>query len=393
MGRKLLRLRNDPPYPGESLSSFLERTAQFYCTHFDALLGQLMEGHGWSAKGRRDLDLNPPDVLQSRLADSVQDWRSPLTEHRGFHGWVMAPSLRHAYCPICFSMDLAGGDTPYFRMDWAAACVTICWYHGTPLLEWKYRDCRGRRRLPQAWLYRKRHEEVVWPEFFTEHCRLLQRLNEQVGGEKRLAPVDIFDYLYGLQVAIEKRSAGRMKIYPQAQDPKSEMRALAGALLLAVARDRSVLYVRSNESHVLSMDYGWFGLKESDIPRYAECDEIDAFRQMDALEWRRAFLLFAARTLAGSNRYGQTIVSNPAAERPWRALWSDSLWREGEGHWDDDFEQLKAMWSNHLDEQAPPGHGLVMGGNHGPTRPTPKWIWPWLDNYVLEVWRKPPLVL
>ena len=389
MANKPLRLRNDLPYPGESLSSFLERTAQFYGTPFKALLDQLMEGHDRRAIVGRDLDLNPPDVLQSRLADSMQDWHSPLAEHRGFHGWAMTPARRYAYCPICFSEDLAEGRTPYFRMDWIATYVTICWVHGTPLLEWKYRNCEGRRRLPQAWLYRKRFDKVTWPEFVTEHCRLLERLNGREHDEKGLTSAGIFDYLYGLQVAIEKRSAERMYIYPQAQDPRDEMRSVVGGLVTAAAQaqDRSVLYVICSGPHALSVDYAWLGLRESDIPRYPKCSMGDAIRQTEVLEWRRTCLLFAARTLAGSNRYGQAIAPDPSAERPWRELWFDGLRQGAKDHWGDGFEQLMAMWGNQLDEPAPPVHGFGIGSNHRRTRPTHKWIQSWLSRYVLDTWQ------
>ncbi|TWI05721.1 hypothetical protein IP93_03010 [Lysobacter ruishenii] len=43
-----LRLRVDPPYPGESMSSFLGRTAQFYAMPVPTLLTDLMQGEAWS---------------------------------------------------------------------------------------------------------------------------------------------------------------------------------------------------------------------------------------------------------------------------------------------------------------------------------------------------------
>jgi len=356
MATKPLRFRNDPPYPGESLSSFLERTAQFYATPFNALLGQLMDAQGRGVGGWLDLDLNPSDVLQSRLADSVQDWRSPLAEHRGFHCSIMVPSLRHAYCPACFTHDLEMGRTPYFRMDWAAAFVTICWEHGTPLLEWKYRDSAGRRRLPKTWLYRERYDEVARPEFFTEQCRLLQRLNGPRLDEKGAVSTNILGYLYGLQAAVEKRSAEPMHVYPQGQDPRGDMRSIVRDLVEAVARDRSVLYDITGESYALSEEYTWFGFRTSGIPLRSKFLVTGPFRPIEAFEWRRAYLLFAARTLAGSNRYGRAVVSDPDVERPWRDLWSSSLWQGAADPWGGFLERVMARWGDHLDEPAPPGH-------------------------------------
>lgn len=385
MANKPLRLRNDSPYSGESLSSFVERTAQFYGTPINVFLSQLMEGHNWSACGYRDLDLNPPDVLQSRLSDSVQDWRSPLAEHRGFHGCVMAPSLRNAYCPVCFSMDLATGRTPYFRMDWVAASVTICWEHGTPLFEWKNRDCMGHRRLPQAWLYRKRFEEVTWPGFFIEHCRLLLRLSGGEHDDKGSPHIAIFSYLYWLQVAIEKRSAERMNIYPRAQDPKGDMRTLAKTLVMTVVGDIGTLCSVSGEALAPALSDAWFYSKEYDIPPRSKGRVIEAVRQTKALGLRRTCLLFAARTLAGSTRYGGALVVNPAVERPWRVFLSDHLLRGTGDCQRAVFEHLVAMWGDHLDESAAPDYRFAVDSNYGQTQLIQKWIWSWLDRYVLNV--------
>lgn len=386
MAAKRLRLRNDPPYSGESLSSFVERTAQFYGTPINAFLSQLMEGHDWSVRGYRDLDLNPPDVLQSRLADSVQGWRSPLAEHRGFHGWVMAPSLRHAYCPICFTMDLTTGRTPYFRMDWAPFSVTICWEHGTPLFEWKTRDSMGHRRLPQAWLYRKRFDEVVWPGFFIEHCRFLLRLIGQGHDEKGLVNVASTGRLYGLQAAIEKRSTKCISIYPLAQDPRDDMRSLARTLVLGVAEDIGTLRAISDEVLGLTADDAWVSLSENGISSYLGGRVVRAIRQTKTLEVRKTCLLFAARTLAGSRRYGRIILPDPAVELPWRVFLRDHLQRGVGDQQRATLEQLIAMWGDHLDESAPPSHLFGIGSDYGQMWSTQKWIRSWLTRYVLNVW-------
>lgn len=284
--------------------------------------------------------------------------------------------------------------------------------------------------------------------------------------EKGLVPAKMFGYQYGLQAAIEKRSAEPMDIYPLAQDPRDDMRSLVRTLVKTVVRirsalyvifgeltafsadyawfgpkesdipqcskdraigaprqtetlewrrayllfaartlagstrygrglvtaaaqaqDRSVLYVICSGPHALSVDYAWLGLRESDIPRYPKCSMGDAIRQTEVLEWRRTCLLFAARTMAGSNRYGQAIAPDPSAERPWRELWFDGLRQGARDHWGDGFEQLMAMWGNQLDEPARPVHGFGIGSNHRRTRPTHKWIQSWLSRYVLDTWQ------
>lgn len=385
MAAKPLRLRNDPPYSGESLSSFVERTAQFYGTPINAFLSQLMEGHNWGARGYRDLDLNPPDVLQSRLADSVQDWRSPLAEHRGFHGCVMAPSLRHAYCPICFSMDLTAGRTPYFRMDWAPFSVTACWEHGTPLFEWKSRDSMGHRRLPQTWLYRKQYDEVVWPGFFIEHCRLLLQLSGREHDENALTNVASTSYLYGLQVAIEKRSTRCISIYPHAQDPRSDMRSLARTLVMAAAHDIGTLRAMSDEVFGPTADDAWLHLREAGISSYSIGRVVGSIRQTKTLEVRKTCLLFAARTLAGSRRYGRAIMADPATELPWRAFVREHLLRGVGDHQRAVLEQLIAIWGDHLDEPTQPGDRFGID-NYGQTRLTRNWVRSWLNRCVFNVW-------
>lgn len=328
MAGKPLRLLNDSPYQGESLSSFLGRTAQFYGMPFDALMEQLMDGHEWDAKGRPDLDLNPPDVLQARLAESVEDWRSPIDEHQGFHGWVLAPRCRNAYCPLCFYQDLAKGRTPYFRMDWMAVFVSICWEHGTPLMEWEEVDCYGRRLLPKGWLFRSRREWVTWPTFFSAHCRRLVRIDEADRGVPEQAPREVFAYLHGLQAAVEKHSAERMDIYPLAQSPIEAVRSSAKELVLSfVAGDIrfdatfvSSWLSRGLHSRSNSLDHGaYWGRWRSAL--------VDSIRQTHELERRRTYLYQAARVLADSEEFGPSITPVHLIKSPWKAWHGDEVWR------------------------------------------------------------------
>lgn len=332
MARKPLRLRNDPPYQGESLSSFLGRTALFYGTPFGALMEQLMDGHDWDAKGRPDLDLNPPDVLQSRLAESVEGWRSPVDEHQGFHGWVLAPKRRNAYCPLCFYQDLAKGRTPYFRMDWMAVFVSTCWEHGTPLMEWQELDCHGRCRLPKCWLFRSRREKVTWPLNFSEHCRRLMRIAAPEHGEKEPVPGEVFAYLYGLQVAVEKRSAERMDTYPMAQSPSDAVRSMAKELVLSLVSEGIPPEVVGTRNSWLSSSTGsgsvpFYGIYSPALRQRWRPTLVDAIRQTSMLEMRRAYLYFAAKVLADSEDFGQAITVNRPAKRPWEAWRWDDVWR------------------------------------------------------------------
>jgi len=331
MAGKPLRLLNDSPYQGESLSSFLGRTAQFYGMPFDALMEQLMGGHEWDAKGRPDLDLNPPDVLQACLAESVENWRSPVDEHQGFHGWVLAPKCRNAYCPLCFYQDLANGTTPYFRMDWMAVFVSICWEHGTPLMEWRGLDCHGRRRLPKGWLFRSRRERVVWPAFFSRHCQRLVHLDEPLRDKQERAPREVFGYLHGLQAAVEKRSAWHMATYPMAQSPSDAVRSFAKELVLSfVAGDiplDAVVVSSWLNFDGCSGPNPWYVLDPQGFREQWRSSLVDNIRQVKVLERRRALLYLAARVLADSKGFGQTISYAHPIKSPWKAWRQDEVWR------------------------------------------------------------------
>lgn len=291
-----------------------------------------MDGHDWDAKGRPDLDLNPPEVLQSRLAESVEGWHSPFDEHRGFHGWVLAPKCRNAYCPLCFYQDLAKGRTPYFRMDWMAVFVSICWEHCTPLMEWDDVDCHGRCRLPKGWLFRSRREKVVWPPRFSEHCRRLMRIDIPERGEEGLVPGEVFAYLHGLQVAIEKQSAERMDAYPMAQSPRDAVRALAKELILSLVSEGIPSEVEGTRSSWLSPSAGsesvpFYGIYSPALRKRWRPTLVNTIRQTGMLKMRRTHLYFAAKVLANSEEFSQAITLSRPAKRPWEAWRWDDVWR------------------------------------------------------------------
>ena len=239
-----LRLRVDAPYPGESLSSFIGRAAQFYGVRVPSLLNQLMQGEKWTNSGRRDIDLNPPVALERRLAESVLNWRSPLIDHKGFHDLTLAPARRHSYCPTCFEEDLAKGRTPYFRNDWMAIFVSTCWQHGTPLFSWEATGVHGQRRLPKAWLYKLDSIDLaeaaaVAPPFFQRHRQQLQQLPDDGKSEidTNLSLSDALGCLSRLQHAVEKPSAHAMHQYPLGQDPRALVRSFAQSVIRDAARD------------------------------------------------------------------------------------------------------------------------------------------------------------
>ena len=321
------RLRIDPPYLGESMSSFIGRAAQFYAMPASLLLRQLMQGSKWEAGVRTDIDLNPPTVLEQRLAESVQGWRSPLAQHGGFWGLTLAPSCRKAYCPECFAEDLAEDRIPYFRTDWIPIFVTACWKHGTPLFDWETTDRSGMRRLPKDWLYRLSDARTGSPAFFLEHREKLVWLKEQ---SESCAGVEIsvctaLGLLRRLQAAVEKKSDVSMPACRRL-DALADVRHLTRELVAHAAR---YLVGRSEPPlAVTARDQrhgAWFtGMPAGTSRRHWKFSEY-GLRQTPSLGWRRTYLLFAARTLAGSECFGHLLELDGATSPGWSLWWQQDL--------------------------------------------------------------------
>lgn len=355
MERSTLRLRVDAPYPGESMSSFVGRAAQFYAMPVHVLLAQLMSGQKWTSGGRRDIDLNPPSALERRLAESVKDWHSPLAEHQGFCSWTLAPACRNAYCPTCFEEDLDVGRIPYFRNDWIPVFVVTCWSHGTPLFSWEDVDGAGRRRLPKAWLYDHNHRLAAGPAFFHHHRGQLGRLMDQP--LRDLGPEhDSYDplrYLAGLQAAVEKRSTDAMPPCGRGKDARVALRSLVSDLVSNSAR-----YLTGRYESPIAMTAcpqgldGWFEPMPSAVRRRNWKFSESGLRQTKQLGWRRTYLLFAARSLAGTDRFGYLIDPISTVRASWRTWWQRDLFPHMGQEQRATLEWLTATWGRLLDEPA-----------------------------------------
>jgi len=364
-----LRLRIDAPYPGESLSSFVGRAAQFYGMPVPSLLNQLMQGEKWTSGGRRDIDLNPPAALERRLAESVRDWRSPLTSHQGFHDLTLAPARRHSYCPTCFEEDLGKGRTPYFRNDWMAIFVSTCWQHGTPLFSWEATDSAGRRRLPKTWLYNldvcKQDKAIAGaPLFFQRHREQLQQLCHSGSSEidTDLNLTDALGYLAGLQYAVEKPSEDMLQRYPLGQDPRGLVRDLAHNVMRDAARDLRGLEEKPIASTACPREAtDWFDPAPLRAAKRAWEYTSDGLRQTKTLGWRRTYLLFAARTLAGSQRFGPLISARHRA-LPWRTWWDRDLMPLLGPRQRETLTWMAQACGRHLDESATPRGGAWTPG-------------------------------
>jgi TniQ len=317
-----LRLRVDPPYLGESLSSFLERAAQFYALSFRDLCVALRWPRWQDGKAWTDIDFNPPIEVLESLEDSVTGWRSPIEDHRGFNKVVIGQSWRHAYCPRCFLDDLGRGRTPYFRNDWAPFFVSTCWQHGSLLLSWHDVDCQGRRRLPKAWLYRLGKFGDGAPRFFWAHLEWLGRL-DQLKATRYGVPTrgHVVHYLSSLQKVVEKSSASPL-------EPRNQLKLRAplreDAQKLAEFAVREIWGIDAPYGHGAARSFGWNNLQLMPVASGKGAGgppALKALRRSSDARWRRSCLLFVARTLAGTEAYGSSVSHELGEQPPWRQWW------------------------------------------------------------------------
>jgi len=145
-----LRWRIDPPYPGESLSSCLDRACGLWNVSREALIYEMA--------GMRLGEFGDPDgfpeprvgvAFASALSISVRHL-TPLAVPPNRLSVLMAPLIRHAYCPLCFEEDLIQGRVPSFRLDWARLWLTHCRTHFTPLFNWEATSHLGGRQIPDT---------------------------------------------------------------------------------------------------------------------------------------------------------------------------------------------------------------------------------------------------
>ncbi len=323
--RPIIRLRVDPPYPGESMSSFLGRAAQFYTIPPNALLAQLLNGDMKFGKGTVDVDLNPSPALERRLAESVVNWRSPLTDFRGFHGPVVIQRSRYAYCPRCFQEDLEAGRTPYFRMDWCAFYTSTCWTHGTFLLPWYNTSTQGLRRLPKSWIYRTQHVRDDTPAFYRDHLERLKEFMcdraEIYGG---LSPRKVMAHLAALQSAVEKPSISLMSLHPEREASPSRLRLIAHEIAAVAVTKLWGAGPHGRNAVKLAIEPESFEFVPVPEQPHVWQSKLWALRRTGDLNWRRTFLFVVAMSLAGTEEYG-TMFALYGRPRPWRCWWSEHL--------------------------------------------------------------------
>lgn len=323
MGR--LRLRVDPPYDGESISSFVGRAAQSYSTPMRVLIDEITRGLPASAL-RIDLDRNPSNALLEGLSEAIGGNDFKLDDLRGFNHWVLAPAERNAYCPLCFKEDLAADRIPYFRNDWMAALTTSCWHHGTPLFNWTAISPTYGRRFPKEWVLERRRDERAFPTFFSNDIDRLNRLDE--GGKQVVegSPFSVSQALAAmsqLQCAFEKRSASPMMPIIADADRMASRDLLVSLTLFAIDRPSELGRKIGPMAGILRPrdPVAWFG----DMPIKLSPREFGfreyAVRRFGDVAWRRTYLWLVARTLAGHPRFSANAFKAIGAWERWEDWW------------------------------------------------------------------------
>ena len=163
---------------GESLSSTIDHQAQLWgVTRRDLM----MEVSFMDAI----ISANDPDVCRGDGFLDIYAAAAGLSPER-FHlaralrrEVLISPRFRHAYCPICVLHDLARGEAPCFRLDWARVTLTHCTVHRCPLFRWQDFMRDGVRRIPHSWLMGIDPRGLALPGFRND----LERAMKYVQGE------------------------------------------------------------------------------------------------------------------------------------------------------------------------------------------------------------------
>lgn len=327
---KASRLHIDPPYAGESLSSVVSRVAQTYVINHSAFVKELTAGQYWRNAHTHDLDFDPPNSLESNLQLRVKGWTVPTRRGWSLHGHKIAPRFRTSYCPMCFEIDLMEGKTPYFRLSWASAWVTICWRHRCPLMDWQ--DCSGGqyRRLPDHWIHGKHAQRSHVPEF---HLKNLATAHEHFADSMKsfdsedLLSADtstVLQLLWRAQNLLERPDNQAPNRIPSDLSRTlnwcaSELFHMGSAQYDPMNEPPAALPIYREElAPLLSDAYDRMNSKTN--PKYDRC-----IRNSSTLAWRRTYLWFGVRTLATSRRFSQMLTGRERPRQEWPDWWADEL--------------------------------------------------------------------
>lgn len=146
-----VRLHCGPPRFGESISSILDRAGNLWNLPRQTLIHEIT---GMSPGNFGDPDGIPDARAGQSLAVALNVGADHLAQFAAVSSrssLLVAPAIRHAYCPLCIEQDQACGSLPGFQLDWGRFWLTHCRVHLTPLFDWKTTGRLGDRRMPAEW--------------------------------------------------------------------------------------------------------------------------------------------------------------------------------------------------------------------------------------------------
>ena len=113
-----------PPYPNESLSSWIARIAHIYHMYFEDFL---IEEFGINAGNYRlgCIDFDPPQILLTKLS-----------ENTGFifdKDWVPWSNIQSSMFSMCCRLCISEDIDPYLRLHWRFSWMVTCPKHKTLL--------------------------------------------------------------------------------------------------------------------------------------------------------------------------------------------------------------------------------------------------------------------
>lgn len=292
-----LRFRTDAPHPDESLSSALDRTASLWGVSRWEILRHI----GYKFGTEKELDGALPEPFLRSMAQAFNMDPADLASRavpKSRLRVLLAPRLRHAYCPLCFEGDWLSGITPYFRRDWGRFWVTHCRVHAAPLSEWVAVNGFGDRRLPHAY-YLSHDASASLPTWMAVNLQEARRWQSSVvqHGEGH----DLWRALMKMEEAWWRAGIGDLGISPEYTVLDGEKVLIRLAALFLATRNAGepcmaeVLHIPTHQHHVLGYDRRRQGREIHD-------GSFERIRwQFPSIQARRTVLILVAHTLGKLN--------------------------------------------------------------------------------------------
>ncbi|HEV2682237.1 MAG TPA: hypothetical protein VGV14_17160 [Rhodanobacter sp.] len=152
-----------------------------------------------------------------------------------------------------------------------------------------------------------------------------------------------------LQRSVEKPSVAPLISPPDGKNGmRPRIQACAKELVKATARSLwgvQSLAAKRNQNVVTDCSFEYV-----QMPRHLIRWEhtMDGIRQTSNTQWRRTYLMFAARTLAGSEQFGRLLLPKSDKEMPWRAWWQQEIQPLLEGQCLKEIDRLAACFQRCL---------------------------------------------